>query len=124
MDPDPNPIRTQVISLRFTEFFNKKLFSNFVLFFWLIFILKLNEPFRNEEIFTISLFSKVQIWVLGVKFFFCSFWLIFYHLDPDLWIRIFLRIRGSQNLEDPTDPDPDPKHCIYPKFKSYLTLNF
>ena len=67
MDPDPNPIRTQVISLRFTEFFNKKLFSNFVLFFWLIFILKLNEPFRNEEIFTISLFSKAQIWGLGVK---------------------------------------------------------
>ena len=20
---------------------------------------------------------------------------------------------GSQNLADPTDPDPDPKHCIF-----------
>ena len=28
---------------------------------------------------------------------FCSFWLIFYPLDPD---------PGSQNLADPTDPDP------------------
>jgi len=41
----------------------------------------------------ISLFSKVQIWVSEVKNFFCSFWLIFYPLDPDPWIRIFLRIR-------------------------------
>ena len=32
-----------------------------------MFILKLDEPFRNEEIFTISFFSKVQSWVLGVK---------------------------------------------------------
>ena len=32
-------------------------------------ILKL-EPIRNEEILIISLFSKVQIWVLGVKSFF------------------------------------------------------
>jgi len=43
-------------------------------FFSLIFILKLDEPFRNEEIFIISLFSKNQIWVLGVKkFFFAVF---------------------------------------------------
>ena len=43
--------------------------------------------------FIVSFFSKVQIWVLGVKKFFFSFWLIFYPLDPDPWIRIFLRIR-------------------------------
>ena len=83
----------QVISLKFTEFFNKKNFKFLVLFFSLIFILKLDEPFRNEEIFIISLFSKVQIWGFGVKKIFCSFWLIFYPLDPDPWIRIFLRIR-------------------------------
>ena len=35
-------------------------------FFSLILILKLDEPFRNEEIFIISLFSEVQIWGLGV----------------------------------------------------------
>ena len=70
-DPDPGQF--------FTELKRKK----FVLLFSLIFILKLKEPFRNEEIFITSLFSKVQIWVLEVKIFFCSFWLIFYPLDPD-----------------------------------------
>ncbi len=40
-----------------------------------------------------------QILVLRVNFF-CSFWLNFCPLDPD---------PGSQNLADPTDPDP--KHC-------------
>jgi len=43
-DPNPDPD----ISLRFTE-----------CFFLLIFILKLDEPFRNDEIFIISLFSKI-----------------------------------------------------------------
>ena len=36
-------------------------------------MLKLDEPFRNQEIFIISLFSIVQIWVLRVKFFFLQF---------------------------------------------------
>ena len=45
-----------------------------------------------------SHFSKVQIWVLGVKSF-SSFWLIFYPLDSD-------PDPGSQNHPDPTDPDP------------------
>jgi len=74
-----------------------------VLFFSLIFILKLDEPFRNEEIFIISLFSKVQIWVLGVKKFFFSFLLLFYPLDPDIFVDTD---SGSQYLADPTDPDP------------------
>ena len=30
------------------------------------------------------------------KFFFCSFWLIFYPLDPDPWIRIFFADPGSR----------------------------
>ena len=85
----------QVISLRFTEFFFKKIiFKLFVLFFSLVFILTLDKPFKDEEIFIISLFSKVQNQGLGVKkFCFCSFWLIFYPLDPDPWIHIFLSIR-------------------------------
>ena len=65
----------------------------------LILMLNFDEPFRNQEIFIISLFSIVQTWALRVKFFFCSFWLIFCPLDPD---------PGSQSLADPTDPDPDP----------------
>ena len=72
-------------------------------------MLKLDEPFRNQEIFIISLFSIVKTWVLRVKFFF-QFLIdilllgsgsvdphIFADPDPD---------PGSQNLADPTDPDP------------------
>ena len=53
-----------VTSFKFTEFFKQKIISNFlyyffVLFFPLIFILKLDEPFRNDEIFIIiSLFFQ------------------------------------------------------------------
>ena len=78
-------------------------------FFSLVFILKLDEPFRHEENFIISLFSKVQIWGLGVKkVFFLQFLVVILPLgsgsvdlhifedpDPD---------PGSQNLTDPTDP--------------------
>ena len=57
-------------------------------------MLNINEPFRNQEIYIFSLFSIVQIWVLILNFFFCSFWLIFLPLDPD-------PDPGSQNLADP-----------------------
>ena len=68
--------RIQVISLKFTEIFQQKkiIFKFLFHFFSLTFILKLDEPFRNEEIFIISLFSKV---------FFCSFG---WYFTP--WIRI------------------------------------
>ena len=46
-----------------------------------------------EEIFIISLFFKSSDFDFrSKKGFFCSFWLIFYALDPNLWIRIFLKI--------------------------------
>ena len=65
-----------------------------VLFFSLIFILKLDEAIRNEEIFIIFCLSKVQIWGFGVKKdFFFKFLVDIYPLDPDPWIRIILRIR-------------------------------
>jgi len=108
-------IQIQVISLRFTEsFYQKIIFKFFVLFFSLVFILKLDKPFRNEENFIISLFLKVQNWGLGVKVFFLQFLVdilpigsesvdphIFADPDPD---------PGSQNLFDRTDPNLDPKH--------------
>ena len=93
-------IQIPVISLRLTEFFTKTEFLSFCL----IFMLKLDDPLRNQEILIISLFSIVQIWVLGVKFFF-QFLVailplgsgslvphIFADLDPD---------PGSQNFADP-----------------------
>ena len=86
MDPDPDPGHFFKIYWIFITLNN---FQNWSV----IFILKLDELFRNEENFIISFFSKFQILVLGVKEFFFSVWLIFYPLDPDPWIRIFLRIR-------------------------------
>ena len=79
-------------------------------------MLKLDEPFRNQEIFIISLFSIVQIWVLRVNFLLLQFLVDFLPLvsgsvephifaDPD---------PGSQNLADPTDPDP--KHWLLYNF--------
>jgi len=85
----------QVISLKFTEFFNKKNFKFLVLFFSLIFILKLDEPFRNEEIFIISLFSKVQIWGFGVKKIFLQFLVAILPL-------------GSGSVDPHIFADPDP----------------
>ena len=87
IDPDPDPGHFCKI---YWNFLTKQNFQIFAFIFSFIFILKLDEPFRNEEIFIIFFKSSD----LGVKkFFFLSFWLIFYPLDPDPWIRIFLRIR-------------------------------
>ena len=69
--------------------------NNFQIFFSHIFILKLDEPFRNEEMFIISLFFKSSDFGLRSKKGF--FAVDIYPLDPD---------PGSQNLPDPTDPDP------------------
>ena len=83
MDPDPDP--GHFIKIYWT----KNNFQIFCLFFSLIFILKLDEPFRNEEIFLIFLFFKSSD--LGFR---SKKVLIFYPFDPDPWIRIFLRIRN------------------------------
>ena len=55
------------IPLRFTELFQQNsIVELFFVFFLLIFMLKLDEPFRDQENYKISLFSTVQIWVLIV----------------------------------------------------------
>ena len=54
------------------------------------------KPFRNEEIFIISFFSEVQIWVLGVNKFFFQFLLDI--LPPG---------SGSVDPHIFADPDPD-----------------
>ena len=57
-------------------------------------MLKLDEPFRNHEILIISLFTIVQICGWRVKQCFLLKILVdILPLDPDPWIRIFLRIR-------------------------------
>ena len=69
MDPDPGHEHF----LKIYWFF---FLSRIVYIIFLLFMLKLDEPFRDQE-------------------FFFSFWFIFCRLDPDPWIRIFLpnRIR-------------------------------
>ena len=74
-DPDPNPDTDP--GHFFTDllnYFNKKIIFKFVDIFSLIFILKLDEPFRSEEIFVMSLFFfKSSDFGLGVKHFFLQF---------------------------------------------------
>ena len=102
-------IRIQVISSKFTNFFNKPEFQ-FVFFCSLIFKLKLDEPFRNQEIFIIPLFLIVQILALRVNFFFGFLVDIlplgFGSMDPHNFQDPDPR---RPNLGDSTDPDP--KHC-------------
>ena len=99
---DPNPVPDPGHFLKdLLNIFTKRLIFKFFLFFFsLIFILK---PFRNEEIFMISLRFKSSDLGFRSKVYFCSFWMIFYPLDPD-------QDPGSQNLANPTDPDL--KHCF------------
>ena len=59
-------------------------------------MLKLDEPFRDQEIFY-NLFFTFPIWDFKVKNFFLQFLVKIFPLDPD---------PGRQNLGDPKDPDP------------------
>ena len=84
-------------------------------------MLKLNEPFRNQEIFIISFFNSSDLGFES-KIFFLQFLFDILSLgsgsvdshifpDPD---------PGSQNLADPTDPDP--KHWFEASF-SFIHTN-
>ena len=86
LDTDPDPGHEYFFKIYWICFNNAEL-SNIFLLVSLIFMLKLDEPFRVWEIFIISLFSTVQIWVLRLRFFCCSFWLIFcpFYLDPHIF---------------------------------------
>jgi len=89
MDPDPNPDPGYLFKI-YLIFLTK---NNFQIFCF-IFIQKLNEPFRNEEIFIISLFFKSSdLGFRSKNFFSAVLFKIFYPLDPDPWIRILLQIR-------------------------------
>ena len=73
-------------------------------------MLKLDKTFqRLGNFYNLSFFPTVQIWVLRVKKYFCSFQFLvdifpirsgsvdlYIFVDPD---------QRSQNLADPTDPD-------------------
>ena len=78
MDPDPGNFFADK-----QNSFNKKLFSNFLFYFFAYFYPK---TFYNLTFFKISDLGFRSKKVL-------CFWLMFYPLDQDPWIRIFLRIR-------------------------------
>ena len=62
--------------------------------FCLIFLLKLGEPFRNQnKFYNLAFFNSSDLGFESKIFCCCSFWLIFCPLDPDPRIRIFFRIR-------------------------------
>ena len=97
LNSDPDPGYFHKI---YWIFFNKAECSNFLSYFFShIFLLKLDEPFRNQEIFLISLFSIVQIWGSRVNFFLQFF------------ADILLLISGSVDPHIFADPT-DPMHCI------------
>ena len=96
-------------SLKLTGILKK----SFFFFLFVIFMLNLNDQFRDTEILSnLFYFLTDQIWVLRANSFVCCFWLplgsgsvdphIFADPDTD---------PGSQNVADPTDLDP--KHCFY-----------
>ena len=68
-------------------------------------------------------FSKVQFLVLGVKKFFLQFLVDILPLGPEsVDPHIFADPDpGSQNLADPTDPDPT--HCQVKNNKNYIKLS-
>ena len=109
MDPDPG-----YFFIVFWIILTTQNFQICCLIFSLIFMLKLDEPFKNQEIFTISFYNSSDLG-LRINIFFLHFLVdilplrfesmdlhIFADLDPD---------PGSQNIADPMDPDL--KHCIH-----------
>ena len=72
-------------------------------------MLKLDEPFRNQEIFIISLFNNLDLGFIKSNLFFLQFLVDILPLGSGSVDPHIFPDPGSQNLADPTDPDP--KHC-------------
>ena len=75
MDPDPNQDPGHLFKQKML--LKKQNFYIFVLFFSLIFILKLEELDRNQIIFRISFFNSSDLGFESKILGFCSVWLIF-----------------------------------------------
>ena len=89
------------ISLRFTDFFIRR--RIFKLFF-VIFMLKLDEPFRDEDILdNLSFFKRSDLGFESERFLFDILPTGSEAVDPHIFADPDPR---SQNVADPTDPDP------------------
>ena len=100
-------------------FFNR---AEFYFFFVNFGLLKLDEPFRNQEIYIISIVLNSVDLSFKIIFVCCSFWLIFCPFDPDQWICVFLRIQIR--IQEAKILDPDPKHWINLMFLIMNPLKF
>ena len=109
---DPNPGHSFKI---YWIFFNKAEFWHFLSYFFAYFYAETWWTIQKVGNFY-NLTYSVQIWVLRLNQFFLQFWLIFYPLDPDPWIRIFLWIQiciqEAKILWIQWIRIPDPKHCF------------
>ena len=85
-------IQIMTISLRLTNFLSRwKMFN--LSFFILIFILKLDESYKDYKVFNnLLLVESYNSW-FRQHVFYAWFRLIFFPLEPDPWIRLSLRIR-------------------------------
>ena len=101
-------------------------------------MVKFDEPFRDQEIFVISLFWTVQ---QNVFVFFCSFWLIFSFLDSHIfadadpvsqniadlkhWIQSFYLPRNMPARRSPIGPMGNPflVWSRIPKLYDWWTVN-
>ena len=90
MDPDPDH---EFFFYIYWIFKQVRIFKLLFFLFSLICMLKLNEPFRDQEISIISFFSTVQIWGFRVNFFFFAVF--------GLYFVPWIKIRGSHNFADP-----------------------
>jgi len=92
-DPDPDPDPGHYFKIYWISLTKKNYLKIFCFILFAYFYPKTWWTIQKRS-YNLS-FLKSSDWGFRSKkgCFFCSFWLIFYPLDADPWIRIFLRIR-------------------------------
>ena len=90
-DPDPGHY------FKIYWIFLTKIIFKFFKYFFAYFYPKTLWTIQKWGNFYLSFFKSSDFGSKSKKVFFCSFWLIFYPLNPDPWICIFLRIRIKES---------------------------
>ena len=109
-------IRIQVISVRTTEFFNNAEFSYLLSYFFTYFYAKTWWTIQKSWTFYDLSFYNSSDLGFENKHFFLQFLVVILPLRSEsMDLHIFVDLDPdpgrSQNIADPTDPDP--KHCIH-----------
>jgi len=87
MDLDPGNF------FRIYWIFLTKIISIFCFIFFVFLSQNLINNSEMRNFYNLSFFKSSELGFRSKKVFFCSFWVIFYPLDPHPWIRIFFWIR-------------------------------